>query len=103
MNAIQDTIEQSLQKTLESQKLAYLDEGYVSYETRIDRLDRALKHLLKYQDELCAALGRLLEDPELGRKFVAAGLARRARFDRQATFSEVEAVLERVSGARGSA
>jgi glycosyltransferase involved in cell wall biosynthesis len=52
-------------------------------------------------DELCAALGRLLEDPELGRKFVAAGLARRARFDRQATFSEVEAVLERVAGARG--
>lgn len=56
MNAIQDTIEQSLQKTLESQKQAYLDEGYVSYETRINRLDRALKQLLKYQDELCAAL-----------------------------------------------
>lgn len=56
MNAIQDTVEESLQKTLDAQKKASLDEGYVSYETRIDRLDRALKQLIKYQDELCEAL-----------------------------------------------
>lgn len=56
MNAPQHTIEESLQKTLDAQKKAYLEEGYVTYETRIDRLDRALKQLLKYQDQLCEAV-----------------------------------------------
>ena len=56
MSAIENTIEDSLQKTLQAQKEAYLDEGYVSYETRIDRLDRALSQVLKYQDEICEAL-----------------------------------------------
>ncbi len=56
MNALQHSTEESLQITLAAQKKAYLDEGYVSYETRISRLDRALKQLIKYQDELCAAM-----------------------------------------------
>ncbi len=56
MSAIENTIEDSLQKILRAQKEAYLDEGYVSYETRISRLDRALIQVLKYQDELCEAL-----------------------------------------------
>lgn len=56
MSVIENTIEDSLQKMLRAQKEAYLDEGYVSYETRINRLDRALIQVLKYQDELCEAL-----------------------------------------------
>ena len=39
------------------------------------------------------ALRKLLSDPELGRRFARAGLARRGEFDRRGTFSEVERVL----------
>ncbi|MEO2161047.1 MAG: glycosyltransferase, partial [bacterium] len=40
------------------------------------------------------ALARLLADPELGEQLVAAGLQRRGDFDRESTFTQVEAVLE---------
>lgn len=47
---------------------------------------------------LTTALRKLLEDPELGRRFVEAGLARRDAFTREGTFSEVEAALQRLTG-----
>jgi len=50
--------------------------------------------------ELRAAIGRLLADPELGRRFARAGLERRGRFTREGTFAEVEAALARA--ARGA-
>ena len=44
------------------------------------------------------ALARLLADPALGERFVAAGLERRGEFDREVTFAQVEAVLEEACG-----
>jgi len=44
------------------------------------------------------ALERMLGDPALCEQFVAAGLSRRPEFDRQATFSQVESVLQRACG-----
>jgi glycosyltransferase involved in cell wall biosynthesis len=44
-------------------------------------------------DDLARAGRRLLDDPELGRRFVAEGLTRQPRFDRDARFGEVESVL----------
>lgn len=44
---------------------------------------------------LRTAIARILEDPELGRRFVAEGLARRPQFSRESTFSEVETALQR--------
>ena len=49
-------------------------------------------------EELRDAVARLLGDPELGERFVAAGLARRHLFTREGTFSEVERVLLKVAG-----
>ena len=49
-------------------------------------------------DELRAALQRLLDDPELGRKYVAAGLERRGLYTRDGTFEQVEQALERAAG-----
>jgi glycosyltransferase involved in cell wall biosynthesis len=48
---------------------------------------------------LAERIRTLLEDPALAQRFVDAGLARRERFDRTATFSEVEQALERLAGA----
>lgn len=56
MTAAETGITESIRGTLEAQRNAYLDEGPVSYETRIERLDRAMNQLLKYQDELCEAM-----------------------------------------------
>lgn len=47
--------------------------------------------------QLAESILRLLEDPELCERFVAAGRERRARFDRESTFGEVEAALRRVA------
>lgn len=46
-------------------------------------------------DELAVAVRRLLDDPELGRRLAETGRARTGRFDREATFGEVERALER--------
>ncbi|WP_101758005.1 coniferyl aldehyde dehydrogenase [Oceanicoccus sp. KOV_DT_Chl] len=59
MNAINDPVSQAaveLNDILQAQKNAILDEGYVSAATRINRIDRAIGQLLKYQDELAAAM-----------------------------------------------
>ncbi|MFT6108228.1 MAG: glycosyltransferase involved in cell wall biosynthesis [Planctomycetota bacterium] len=48
-------------------------------------------------DELAAALGKILNDPELGQRFVQAGFARGASFDRETTFSRVEELLKGAS------
>lgn len=53
-------------------------------------------------NDLAQAGARLLADPALGERFVAASLARALRFDRQARFSEVEALLRSVADGRGS-
>ncbi len=42
---------------------------------------------------LRAAIERLLADPELARRFVAAGLERMQRFDRERTFGRIEQLL----------
>ena len=47
--------------------------------------------------ELARAILRLLGDPELAQRFVAAGRARRGEFDRETTFSAVEAALQRLA------
>lgn len=49
---------------------------------------------------LRAALERLLADPDLGRRFADAGLARRGSFTRRGTFGEVERVLAHAAGGR---
>lgn len=48
--------------------------------------------------ELLEALRRLLDDPELAARYAREGLARTARFSREATFGEVEAALLRAAG-----
>ena len=47
--------------------------------------------------ELARAVLRLLDDPELCQRFVEAGRERRGQFDREATFSAVEAALLRLA------
>jgi len=61
MSAIEDTITSStsnlsMQETLELQKKSYLEEGVVSAATRIDRINRAIALLQKYDDKICDAL-----------------------------------------------
>ncbi len=48
-------------------------------------------------NELREALRWLLADPELGQRFVQAGLGRRDRFQRDLTFTDVEAQLARLA------
>ncbi len=55
IGSIED-IEQRMQQVLEAQRQDYLREGEVSAETRIDRIDRGIDVLLKYQDKMVAAL-----------------------------------------------
>jgi len=45
-----------MQNLLERQKAAYLAEGAVTAETRIDRLDRTINILMQHKDELCEAM-----------------------------------------------
>jgi glycosyltransferase involved in cell wall biosynthesis len=49
---------------------------------------------------LARAIRRLLDDPKLGERFVAASRERQAPFNRESTFAEVEAALERIAGER---
>ncbi|MDO8860256.1 coniferyl aldehyde dehydrogenase [Haliea sp. E1-2-M8] len=49
-------IEQRMLQALEAQRKDYLREGDVSAETRIDRLDRGIDVVLKYQDKIVEAL-----------------------------------------------
>lgn len=51
-----EDIEQRMLQALESQRKDYLREGDVSAETRIDRLDRGIDVVLKYQDKIVEAL-----------------------------------------------
>lgn len=53
---VTDTATHSMQETLELQRRAYLDEGVVTVATRIDRIDRAIGLLKKYDDKICDAL-----------------------------------------------
>jgi glycosyltransferase involved in cell wall biosynthesis len=46
---------------------------------------------------LAAAIGRLLDEPELARRFVEASARRAPTFTREATFPQVEELLESVA------
>ena len=52
----QGDIEQQMKATLDMQREAYLKEGVVSAETRIDRMQRAVNVLVNYQDKIVDAL-----------------------------------------------
>jgi coniferyl-aldehyde dehydrogenase len=52
----QGDIEQQMKAALEMQREAYLKEGMVSAETRIDRMQRAVNVLVNYQDKIVEAL-----------------------------------------------
>jgi len=49
-------IEAAMQDTLEKQRADYLQEGVVTAATRIDRLDRGIDALIRYQSQLVEAL-----------------------------------------------
>jgi len=53
---VQSDIETQMKATLDMQRQDYLQEGAVSAATRIDRLDRGIDVLIKYQDKLVEAL-----------------------------------------------
>lgn len=48
---------------------------------------------LRDDEALRAAIARLLDDPDLARRFVTAGQERMQRFDRERTFGRIETVL----------
>jgi coniferyl-aldehyde dehydrogenase len=59
MNAVNDPTQQArqaMQTVLDAQKKSFIAEGAVSVEVRIERLERCIKQVLKYQDKLVAAL-----------------------------------------------
>ncbi len=47
---------EDMQSMLKSQSAAYIAEGVVTAETRIDRLDRTINILVQHKDELCEAM-----------------------------------------------
>lgn len=49
-------VEEQMKATLQAQRDAYLAEGVVSAETRIDRMQRAIDTLIKHQDKAAEAL-----------------------------------------------
>ena len=51
-----DDIEARMNEVLRAQRDDYMKEGVVSAETRIDRLERGIDAILKYQDKIVAAL-----------------------------------------------
>ncbi|TNF89220.1 MAG: coniferyl aldehyde dehydrogenase [Gammaproteobacteria bacterium] len=51
-----DPITESMLKTLKAQREDYLEEGHVSAETRIDRIERAIAAISKHQDNFVEAL-----------------------------------------------
>ena len=53
---VQDDIEAQMKATLTMQREDYLKEGVVSAATRIDRLERGIDVLIKYQDKVVEAL-----------------------------------------------
>lgn len=56
INVQHDPITQAMMKVLDAQRAAYIAEGHVSAETRIDRLNRGIAGIIKYQDQLVEAL-----------------------------------------------
>jgi coniferyl-aldehyde dehydrogenase len=53
---VQDDIETQMKATLDQQREAYLKEGVVSAATRIDRLERGIDALIKYQGKIVEAV-----------------------------------------------
>jgi coniferyl-aldehyde dehydrogenase len=54
----QDPIAASMEASLKAQREDYLREGFVSVETRIDRIDRCIDALIKYQQPLHEAMNK---------------------------------------------
>lgn len=55
-STVSDQSDLSMQATLDLQRKSYLEEGAVTVATRIDRIDRAISLLKKYDDKICDAL-----------------------------------------------
>ncbi|WP_372797405.1 coniferyl aldehyde dehydrogenase [Litorivivens sp.] len=51
-----DSVIEPLQQTLQTQRDAFLREGEVALETRVDRLNRCIAMLVDHQKEICAAV-----------------------------------------------
>ena len=49
-------IKQKMLKTLQHQRDSYIDEGFVSAETRIDRIDRAIDILVTHSEAISEAM-----------------------------------------------
>lgn len=58
MNATTDDIKMPLVKLLDSQRAAFKKEGQVTYQTRIDRLDRCIGLIVDHQNEICEAVNK---------------------------------------------
>ena len=56
MSEIREPTQRDMQIILDSQRRAYLAEGHVSAETRIDRIERAINILKKNGDKLSDAM-----------------------------------------------
>jgi coniferyl-aldehyde dehydrogenase len=54
----QDSLATEMQAAIEAQRADYLREGVVTAETRINRIDRCIDALVKYQDQLQEALNQ---------------------------------------------
>ena len=61
--SLEETSQSQMQSILDRQRAAYLAEGIVTSETRIDRLERAVRVLKKHQKAFVQAMneGVLLE------------------------------------------
>ena len=56
INVDNDPITAKLMAALEAQRKDYIAEGFVSAETRIDRMQRGMNSVAKFQDRLTDAL-----------------------------------------------
>ena len=56
INVDQDPITEKMMKLLEAQRTDYIAEGHVSAEVRIDRMQRGMNSVAKFQDKLVEAL-----------------------------------------------
>ena len=56
INVDQDPITEKMMKLLEAQRTDYISEGHVSAEVRIDRMQRGMNSVAKFQDKLVEAL-----------------------------------------------
>ena len=56
--AVSPDVEIKMQDALQAQRESYLQEGFVSAETRIDRLNRAIDVLVRHADRISEAINK---------------------------------------------